>query len=175
MLARRLMLAVLALVVPATVTVPLLARSGPDDAGFPANFSAGVLYATIYRDDIRTYLEVYAPAEAIAAARRGEPTPDGTVLTMLRYSVQFDADGYLVRDAEGYIVRELIGYSVMEKHPGWGDGRPPALRNGDWSYRRYTPNREIDASMAETACLECHKRQEPHDYIFSRARMLAKD
>jgi hypothetical protein len=174
MLVRRLMLATLALVIPATATVTL-SRSGPVDAGFPGEFSTGVLYAAIYRADIQQYLEVYAPADAIAAAKRGEPLPDGTVVTMLRFSVRLDADGYLIRDYDGNVAKELAGYSVMEKHRGWGAERPPELRNGDWSYRRYTAGRQIDASIGEAACLACHKGQEPHDFLFSRAKMLAAD
>ena len=172
MLAHRLVLATLALVVPASATVALLPLGGQAEVTFPENFAAGVLYATIDRADTKQRLELFAPPEAIAAARKGEMLPDGTVLTMLRYNAELDAAGNPVRDADGRFVKAaLAGYSVMEKQRGWGAEHPAPLRNGEWAYRRFTPSREIDDSIAQITCLQCHKRQHRQDFVFSHDKM----
>jgi len=172
MLARSLLIATLALGVPTTATLALLPRNDAGEAAFPQGFASGVLYASIDRVDTRQRLELFAPSDAVAAAKHGAALPDGTILTMLRYNAALDAAGNPRRDADGrFIKAELAGYSVMEKQRGRGAEHPPALRNGDWTYRRYTPAREIDLSVGETACLRCHKQQESHDFIFSRRQM----
>jgi hypothetical protein len=176
MFVRRLALGVLALALPATATVALLARNDVGEVAFPANFSAGVLYATVDRADIRQYLELFAPPEAIAAAKHGEPLPDGTVLTLLKFNVRRDAGGNPLRDANGRFVKAaLLGYAVMEKRHGWGAELPPTLRNGDWKYRAFTAGGAIDGNADPTACLQCHKRQDKQDFVFSRAQMKAAE
>jgi hypothetical protein len=176
MLARTLGLALLTLAVPAAGTVTVLAPHGPSEVSFPADFATGVLYATFDRADTRQRLEVFAPREAIAAAKRGEALPDGTVLTMLRFKARLDAAGQPQRDADGGFVKaELAGYTVMEKRRGWGVEHPAPLRNGEWAFRRYTPTREIDRSIGQVACMQCHVRRGKDDFIFSRAKMLAVD
>jgi hypothetical protein len=172
MLAHRLVLATLALVIPASATVALLPWAGQGEVSFPENFAAGVLYATIDRADTKQRLELFAPPEALAAARKGERLPDGTVLTMLRFNAELDAEGNPLRDADGRFVKAaLAGYSVMEKQRGWGAEHPAPLRNGEWAFRRFTPSREVDNSLAEIACLQCHKIQHRQDFVFSRDRM----
>jgi len=172
MAARRLAFAALALVLPgaATIAPPVY---GAGDVSFPKDFTAGVLYATVDRPEFRWVLELFAPAEALAAARKGEPLPYGTVLTVRRFSVRLNAEGMPVRDAGGRFVKdELLGFSVMEKRDGWGADHPPALRNGDWKFRTFTPAGQNDRTTDLSVCLQCHKKQDKQDFVFSRIRMM---
>src|SRR6185503_17752324 len=96
---RRLVVAASAM---AIVMVALMARSdaGPDRIAFPAKFKDGVLYQVADRHDVKQYRELYASAAAIAAAKKGDPLPDGTVLTLVQYKAQVDAQGNPVKDAK---------------------------------------------------------------------------
>ena len=59
-------------------------RAGGDKVAFPEGFDKGTLYAVVDRYDIRQYRELYASKEAVDAVRKGQPTPSGTVLTLIR-------------------------------------------------------------------------------------------
>ena len=172
MFARKLAFATLALVLPASATVALLPRLDAAEVTFPANFAAGVHYASIDRDDTKQRLDLFAPADALVAAKQGRPLPRGTVITMLRYNAALDADGTPLRDPDGRFVKAgLAGYSVMEKQAGWGFEYPAPLRNGEWAFRRFTPTGAVDDSLGEAVCLQCHKVQAKHDFVFSRSQM----
>jgi hypothetical protein len=101
-------------------TIAWQAKAGRELVEFPENFAESVHYGTIYRGDIKQ--ELYASRAAIDAAKRGEPLPSGTVIT-------------LVDSRAGTLFR----YVVMEKRAGWGAEYPPELRNGEWEFRRSMP------------------------------------
>ena len=69
------------------------ALAGGDKVAFPENFDKGTLYATVDRYDNKQYRELYATPAAVDAARKGQPIPSGTVLTLVQYKAQLDAAG----------------------------------------------------------------------------------
>ena len=69
------------------------AVAGPDKIKFPSDYLRGVLYQTLDRPDNKQYRELYAPASAIEAVKKGQPIPYGTVLTLVQWSVEQDAQG----------------------------------------------------------------------------------
>jgi hypothetical protein len=73
--------------------------SGPNRVQFPENHAQGVLYATVDRPDNKQHRELYAPQAAIEAAKRGEPLPSGTIITLVQYRAELDAQGNPVKDA----------------------------------------------------------------------------
>src|SRR5687768_9203790 len=115
------------------------ARAGAELVLFPENYASGVLYTTVDRADNKQYRELYASsAAAIEAAKKGEPLPSGTVLTLVQYAAKLDAQGNPEKDANGRFIKDkLIGYTVMEKRTGWGAEYPDDVRNGDWEYRAF--------------------------------------
>ena len=105
----------------ATVSV----RAGGDKVAFPENHAGGVLFTTVDRADNKQFREFYASAAALDAAKKGEPLPNGTVITMLQYAAKLDAQGNPEKDANGRFIKgELVGYTVMEKRAGWGSEYP---------------------------------------------------
>ena len=97
------------------------AAAGPEKIKFPTDYLRGVLYQTLDRPDTKQYRELYAPAEAVEAVRKGQPIPHGTVLTLVQWSVEQDAQGVPLKDANGrFIKKEVIAHTVMEKQNGWG-------------------------------------------------------
>jgi len=136
-----------------------------DKVAFPENYAAGILYGTVDRYDVKQYREQYATPAAVEAARKGQPIPSGTVLTMIEYKAQLDAQGNPVKDANGHFVKGELGrYVVMEKRTGWGAEYPDNIRNGEWEYQAFTADRKVSEKVDLNACFQCHKPHADQDY-----------
>jgi plastocyanin len=150
-------------------------QAGPDKIAFPDKYTAGVLYATVDRPDNKQYRELYATPEAVKAVREGRPIPSGTVLTMVQYKAQLDPQGNPIKDANGrYVKGDVAGYAVMEKRNGWGTEYPDTLRNGEWEYSSFTPDKAFNAKANFKGCFECHKPHEKQDFVISLAQLAGK-
>ncbi|WP_429459572.1 cytochrome P460 family protein [Paraburkholderia sp. JPY465] len=140
-----------ALVTTAAAATFALAQ-GNDRVAFPANYKDGIHYTTVERGNIRE--EIYANREAIEAAKKGQPLPSGTIITMEDYR-----DGRLFR------------YIVMEKRTGWGERYAQDVRNGDWEFQSFQPDRTVNRSENVSRCMGCHKAQGNNDFVFTLDRM----
>jgi plastocyanin len=148
------------------------AHAGGDKVAFPENYAAGILYGIVDRYDVKQYREQYAPPAAIEAARKGLPIPSGTVLTMLEYKAQLDAQGNPLKDANGHFVKGELGrYVVMEKRTGWGTEYPDNIRNGEWEYQAFTPDRKVSDKADLNGCFQCHKPHADQDFVISLASL----
>jgi plastocyanin len=151
------------------------ALAGPDKIKFPSNYLTGVLYQTLDRPDNKQYRELYAPAAAVEAVRKGQPIPHGTVLTLVQWSVEQDAQGVPIKDANGrFIKKEVIAHTVMEKQKDWGADYPGDWpRNGEWEYAVFTadgrPNEKANAN--NKACFTCHLPHAKQDFVISLAKL----
>jgi cytochrome P460 len=137
---------------------------------FPNDYAKGVAYATVDRADIKQVRVLYASSQAaIDAAKAGKPLPDGTVLTLVQYAAQVDDKGEPVKGPNGRFVRtdKIVGYTVMEKRPGWGNDVPEDIRNGDWQYQAFLPDRTPNPKAQLAACFKCHKPLDKQDFVFS--------
>ena len=150
------------------------APNSGDKVVFPENFAKGVMYTTVDRPDIKQYRELFANQEAIAALKEGKPLPSGSVLTLVQYKAQLDADGNPKKDGNGRFIKgDVAGYAVMEKRTGWGTEHPPELRNGEWEYQAFTVEKAVNEKAALDKCFACHKPHEKQDYLFSLEAMKA--
>jgi hypothetical protein len=147
--------------------------AGPEDVTFPENYASGVLYATIDRADNKQYRELYTSAAAIEAAKKGEPLPSGTVITLVQYAAKLDDQKNPVKDANGRFIKDrLLGYTVMEKRTGWGAQYPDDIRNGEWEYRAFKADKTPNTAAKLENCFKCHKPLEARlDFVFSYDRM----
>src|SRR3954467_2780792 len=95
-------------------------RAGGDKVVFPEGFDKGVLFTTVDRADNKQYREVFTSQAALDAAKKGQPLPDGTVITLVQYKAKLDAQGNPEKDANGRFIKtnELLAYTVMEKRKG---------------------------------------------------------
>ena len=150
-------------------------RAGGDKVVFPEGFDKGVLFTTVDRADNKPFREFYAPAAAIEAAKKGQPMPSGTVLTMVQWKAKLDAQGNPEKGADGRFVKgDLNGYAVMEKRTGWGTEYPDNVRNGEWEYQALRPDKTPNANANLTACFNCHKPLDARqDFVFSYDRLKA--
>ena len=132
-----------------------------------------MLYATVDRADNKQYRELYTSAAAVEAVKKGQPIPSGTVITLVQYKAQLDAQGNPLKDANGRFIKgDLAGYTVMEKRTGWGTEYPENVRNGEWEYQAFTPDKKVNANAKLAACFECHKPLGAGpDYLFTFAKL----
>ena len=150
------------------------ARAGGEKVAFPDTYDKGVLYTTVDRADNKHYREFYAPRAAIEAAKKGQPMPSGTVLTMVQYAAQLGPDGNPAKDANGRFVKgNLVAYAVMEKRTGWGAEYPDNVRNGEWEYQAFTADKKVNDKANLTACFNCHKPKADADYLFTLDKLKA--
>jgi plastocyanin len=149
--------------------------AGPDKIVFPSSYLKGMLYQTVDRADVKQYRELYASAEAVEAVRKGKPIPHGTVLTLVQWSVEQDANGVPLKGSDGrFIKKDIIGHTVMEKRQGFGADYPSDWpRNGDWEYAVFTadgrPNEKANAN--NKACFTCHLPHANQDFVISLAKL----
>ncbi|NVO25444.1 cytochrome P460 family protein [Donghicola mangrovi] len=111
------------------------------------DYAQGEHYATVTRGGITE--EIYAAAEALAAARAGQPFPYGTVITM--------------EDHRGGTLHRTI---VMEKRATWEGGTA-----GAWRFREFGPDGQPNMTENGSRCASCHASQEANDFVFTRDRM----
>lgn len=120
------------------------------------------------RYDVKQYRERYASAAAVQAAKEGKPLPSGTVLALIQYKAQMDAQGNPVKDAEGRFMKgDLIAYAVMEKRTGWGTDYADDIRNGEWEYAVFGADGKFNDKANYKACFQCHKPHDQMDFVIS--------
>ncbi len=156
--------------------IAFAAQAGGDNVVFPADYAKGVLYTTVDRADNKQYRELFvSPPGAIDAAKKGEPLPSGTVITLVQYGAVLDVHGNPQVAANGRFVKgKLLAYTVMEKRTGWGAEYPDNIRNGEWEYQAFKADKTPNTAANLTACFNCHKPLgAAPDFLFSYDRMKA--
>ena len=158
---------ILATVAGSTVAVSV--RAGGDKIVFPAEYAKGVVYMTLDRPENKQVREYFTSQEAVDAGKKGAPLPNGTVITVVQYAAQLDAQGNPTKDANGRFTKagNILGYTVMEKRTGWGAEYPETKRNGDWEYQAFRADKTPNPNANLDACFNCHKPQAANDYVYS--------
>ena len=153
----------------ATLAAAVSVRAGSDRIAFPSDYAKGVVYKTEDRADNKQVREFFVSREALEAAREGAPLPSATVITVVRYAAQLDAEGNPVKDANGRFVKtnNILGYSVREKRAGWGAEYPEEKRNGEWEYRVFRADKTANPDTNYETCFGCHKSQASQEYMFT--------
>jgi len=151
------------------------AHAGPEKVTFPTNYQSGVLYTIVDRNDLKEVREMWTSPEAIEAAKAGKALPHGTVITHVAYKAVTDAQGTPLLDNKGRFLKgDLLFYFVMEKRPGWGAEYPDQLRNGEWEFSNFKPDRTFNEKANFAGCLGCHRPHEKLDYVKSYFAMGGK-
>jgi len=143
----------------------LIKTSATLPEGYPANFT---MYQTLNRADLNQVRYLYANAVALNAAREGKALPDGSVLVLEQHAAKLGDDKKPVVGADGFYVKErVLAYSIMGRQAGWGDDIPEMLRNENWNYAVFTPEKKSRAGVNQAECLACHKPLDKTSFTFS--------
>lgn len=133
---------------------------------FPVDFPGGF---TIYRTDEdiagKTIVRDWANQPAFEAARAGKPLPENGIVVAETVAAHL-ADGKLIADAP-------TSYAVFAAGPDWGAAVPALLRNGNWHYGIFGPDRTPKLSN-QAVCLACHKPQASRSFLFTYDALAAK-
>lgn len=155
-----------------------LAEADPKRVTLPADYDPAtyLLYGIHNRPDNGQVRYLYANKVAAEGAKRDAALPNGSVLVMEVYKAKLDAAGQPVVGADGLFQKgDFLQYSVMEKQAGWGADFPATLRNGDWNYTVYTPDKVNKTDTKEEACLACHlPLGKGADYVLSWDELVVK-
>src|SRR5439155_1744652 len=156
---------------PGALPAPTLDRIGFPDNYLP-KFAPFYVENQFANRQIRT---VYANDKA-ASVKAGEPYPYGSVLVGEFAPAKRDAQGLPELDANGRFQREgQPTVFVMCKEPGFGVDYKN-LRNGEWEYVAYRPDRSIATPPTGTfSCAACHlDAGQGRDWVFRTNLFLNK-
>ena len=96
-----------------------------------------------------------------------------TVLTG-RIPTKLGADGNPEKDANGKFIKDkLVAYAVMQNGAGWGAEYPDDVRNGEWEYQVFAPDKNVNDKANLKACFGCHKPKASSDYLFTLEQLKA--
>jgi cytochrome c553 len=155
------------------------AASGAKSDFLPNVAKSHVAFPEGYKDTFTKYHTINFPATrqvrfffanpiAVQAAREGKPLPDGSVLFNETYAAKLDADQKPVMGGDGFFVADkLLSYGAMARGAGWGKDIPEMLRNGDWNYAVFTPDKHHRPGVNQAECFACHKPREAVSYTFT--------
>lgn len=133
--------------------------------GYPNGFT---MYQTVNRADINQVRYLYANAVALKAAREGKNLPDGSVLVLEQHAAKLGDDKKPVVGPDGFFVADrFLAYSIMGRRAGWGKDIPEILRNEDWNYTIFTPEKKARPGVNQAECLACHKPLDKASFTFS--------
>lgn len=145
-------------------------RPGPHNISLPPDWETRFIrYATVDNAQRKIIRHLYVNPEAFAAARPGQPLPEGTLIIMADTRVKLSPDGTPLLDQQGRLIPEpgWIAFGVQEKRAGWGEGYGPEKRNGNWEYARFLGDGSRNDASVE-ACFTCHlQTRASQDFAFN--------
>ena len=142
---------------------------------FPENYQQTfVKYHTINFPSTKQVRYYYANPAALQAAREGKALPNGSFLFAEVYSAKLDANKMPITGADGfYQTDKLVAYTAMQRDAGWGADFPAELRNEDWNYAVYSPEKKA-RPVNQAECLGCHKPLDKVSYTFTLKELAAQ-
>jgi len=139
------------------------------NVAFPEGYSTSFKkYHTINFPGTKQVRYYFANPAAISAAKAGKDLPNGSVLFAEVHSAKVDAEGKPVMGPDGFFVPDkLLFYTAMQRDAGWGKDIPDLLRNEDWHYAIFTPDKKLRPGQNHAECLGCHKPLDKVSYTFT--------
>jgi Cytochrome P460 len=102
----------------------------------------------------------WANSVALAAAARGLPLPEGSIIVVSHHRLEGQADGSMAAGP-------ARSYDTMELRAGWGASVPQPLRNGDWDYAQFDAVRQRRDGLNQAPCLACHQPLAARSHVFT--------
>ncbi len=109
----------------------------------------------------------YANDLAFAAAKAGQPLPDGSAIYIEVWSPKTGADGKPIVGNDGRLVPDRPrSVTAMASGAGWGRDVPEMLRNENWNYAIFSADGKLRGEVNQAECLACHKPKANTSYLF---------
>jgi len=145
--------------------LPNLAKTG---VTFPEGYKeAFTKYHTLNVPATKQVRYYYANKTAVAAAKAGQPLPDGSVLFVEVYAAKLDGDKPVTGGDGFFVADKLLLYTAMARDAGWGKDIPEMLRNDNWNYAIFTADKQHRPGVNQAECLACHKPLNNVSYTFT--------
>jgi cytochrome c553 len=143
---------------------------------FPKDFPTGfTLYSTTNKEDQPVVSKSYVNAAGFAAVKAGKPLPDGTVIIVVNSAAKLDTNKKPLTEKDGsYTPDKVVAYAGMESRTGWGNAVPELLRNANWNYGVFNPDKTPKPELNQSVCLACHKPKADTSYLFLLKDIQAK-
>jgi cytochrome c553 len=133
-----------------------------------------VRYHTINFAATKQVRHYYANKPVLQAAKEGKPIPDGAAIFVEVHTAKLDDKKNPVMGADGFYVPEkLVAYTAMATGKDWGKDFPDMLRNGDWNYAVFGPDKQHRPGVNQAECLGCHKPLDKESYLFTLKELAA--
>jgi cytochrome c553 len=160
---------------PSTAKSPLLPHLLQTRVAFPPGFPSGFTrYHVANFNDDKQVKHYYANASALDAAGRGAALGAGAMIVVEIHDAALDAKQTPVLDAAGYFLpQKLRSYATMAQQTGWGAAIPLTLRNADWNYAIFTPEKKMRANINQAECLACHLPERQSSFVFTMKPLAA--
>jgi cytochrome c553 len=158
-------------------TPPEAAAARRSQMTFPKDFPRGyVQYGTSNNEQESTISKSYINQTGLNAVKAGKPLPDGSVIIVAVYGAKLDSNKkpLIEKDGAWALDGKIKSYAGMEIRAGWGAGIPELLRNGDWNYGVFTPDKAPQPDVNQAQCLACHKPKSDSNYVFLFKDIQAK-
>jgi len=143
---------------------------------FPPEFPRGfVMYVASNDAGENTINKSYINEIGFQAAKVNKPLPNGTIVVVVHESPKLgpDKQPILAKD-RSWVSDKVTSYAVMESRAGWGRDIPDLLRNDDWSYGLFTPEKKLRTEVNQAQCLACHKPQAAVGFVFTFKELQLK-
>ncbi len=133
----------------------------------PANLDGFTHYFTFNHKRRKQLSKVYANKVALDAARAGTELPDGSVIVVEAFKAKMGPDKKPVVGSDGFFISTgRAGFTAMERQAGWGNDFPGLVRNANWHYGVFKPDRSA-RPVNQGTCLTCHLPHANNSYLFT--------
>jgi cytochrome c553 len=143
---------------------------------FPADFPNGYfLYDTTNKDDQNAVSKSFINKVGYDAIKAGKPLPDGSAVLVVNYAAKLDANKKPVVEKDGkWATDKVMSYAGMEARANWGKDIPELIRNANWNYAVFGPDKAPRTEINQAVCLACHKPQAQSSFVFGLKEIQAK-
>ena len=143
---------------------------------FPKDFPKGfVVYKSENNAEKKAVGKDYINAVGFAAAKAGKPLPDGTIIMSVNYAAKLDASGQPVLEKDGsFAIDKVNAYEGMEARAGWGKDIPELVRNNNWNYAVFGPDKAPKTEVNQVICLACHIPAASNSFVFTMNKLHEK-
>jgi cytochrome c553 len=147
---------------------------------FPKDFPKGyTLYSSTNKEDQKenqaTIVQQWINSVGLQAVKAGKSMPDGSVIIVASYAAKLGADQKPIADKDGaWQTDKAKGFEGMEARAGWGKDIPELIRNVNWNYTVFGPDKTPRAEVNQAICLTCHIQVAKTSFVFSFPKIQAK-